>query len=992
MKNCKLVLFSVICTYKTEKKSSKTTVNYNGNTEESQNLYFLTYKFPSKNQCQFKSNLENIPIYIDADQSVNIYLGESIKLNKINNNDNYNYEISVDNLNSLEPGTHFIYLAEGQKVEKQKMSNMKIEIYDDYSVDEIDDSELNEGKISELTITFNNNLNSVPNNFLLIKNSNKEIYSNNCNLSNGKEVKCSFDLSSIIKGTYKLSYLNQCGKYTELPNDITIKENLSLNLIHPSYVYLEKVDYYTNFKFIFSRDFENDNKPKEIEFIKGDYKLLFNKFKIESNTIIVNFIPSKYTDLPLGEYKVNIKLTNGTILSNSNTIRILTLPSLIETSLTIVKTYDEIKKIPVIFEDSVEENPISRIVFEDKTNLEFKIHPSDDKIISINTTSITLTEGKHNFYIYTNANMMVYQINIIESSEIIPNHNVITHSKNGEAYLILSVPESISNIYYRSDIMKTEKELNPFWIGSNIYIYKTKELDESLEISYKNEDSDEIKKFENKFYVISDILNFVNLEVPSCIPSKCGYDYLLIENPSNKKYCFDDFEIPIKNYNEDLMESLDVILLSPNGEEIDLEYDDYYGGFYEIDVDEDEREKINGVGNLYIIRNDDDKILYSKEIIFTSFQLTSYSQYSGLVTENNLWFKFKSQCFPDIFKIYYEEDDDDEEEFYISFNCSLENENEYKCDLGNKKLKKVKFNLGYDGDVKDIYINFYTNIKEPYIDYYYKNNDFYKIVFYPNLLLNKGLSIKKIILKNKDDEIIEVNEYYTLENKNYMIVYKEENFIEYISINIFNEEIIKSYYISQLIFSDDTTKIYDAEELLIKNKDQLIIKFEDGSYRKNIFFKNSYNILSEKFIIIEEGESYENEYINFNSLRKYYYNDYYMEFTCNKEGENILNCNRRSYYSNTPNSLPFLSVYNQLSYNFIKVVILQNGFYSNEEGNLVLILYSEGNILNEEFVIKLINKDNLDIVQLIQGTSEKKGEYYTIEYSIPFNQITNEKI
>ena len=507
MKNCKLVLFSVICTYKTEKKSSKTTVNYNGNTEESQNLYFLTYKFPSKNQCQFKSNLENIPIYIDADQSVNIYLGESIKLNKINNNDNYNYEISVDNLNSLEPGTHFIYLAEGQKVEKQKMSNMKIEIYDDYSVDEIDDSELNEGKISELTITFNNNLNSVPNNFLLIKNSNKEIYSNNCNLSNGKEVKCSFDLSSIIKGTYKLSYLNQCGKYTELPNDITIKENLSLNLIHPSYVYLEKVDYYTNFKFIFSRDFENDNKPKEIEFIKGDYKLLFNKFKIESNTIIVNFIPSKYTDLPLGEYKVNIKLTNGTILSNSNTIRILTLPSLIETSLTIVKTYDEIKKIPVIFEDSVEENPISRIVFEDKTNLEFKIHPSDDKIISINTTSITLTEGKHNFYIYTNANMMVYQINIIESSEIIPNHNVITHSKNGEAYLILSVPESISNIYYRSDIMKTEKELNPFWIGSNIYIYKTKELDESLEISYKNEDSDEIKKFENKFYVISDILN-----------------------------------------------------------------------------------------------------------------------------------------------------------------------------------------------------------------------------------------------------------------------------------------------------------------------------------------------------------------------------------------------------------------------------------------------------------------------------------------------------
>ena len=29
--------------------------------------------------------------------------------------------------------------------------------------------------------------------------------------------------------------------------------------------------------------------------------------------------------------------------------------------------------------------------------------------------------------------------------------------------------------------MKIEKELNPFWIGSNINIYKTKEFDESLD-------------------------------------------------------------------------------------------------------------------------------------------------------------------------------------------------------------------------------------------------------------------------------------------------------------------------------------------------------------------------------------------------------------------------------------------------------------------------------------------------------------------------------
>ena len=121
------------------------------------------------------------------------------------------------------------------------------------------------------------------------------------------------------------------------------------------------------------------------------------------------------------------------------------------------------------------------------------------KILSIITKLITLTEGKHNFYIYTNVNMMVYQINIIESTEIIPNHLLITHNKDGEAYLILSVPDSISNIYYKNDIMNKEKELNPFWIGSNIYIYKTKELDESLEILYKKSNSDEIKKYELNF-------------------------------------------------------------------------------------------------------------------------------------------------------------------------------------------------------------------------------------------------------------------------------------------------------------------------------------------------------------------------------------------------------------------------------------------------------------------------------------------------------------
>ena len=98
--------------------------------------------------------------------------------------------------------------------------------------------------------------------------------------------------------------------------------------------------------------------------------------------------------------------------------------------------------------------------------------------------------------------MIVYQINIIESTEIIPNHLIITHNKDGKTYLILSVPDSISNIYYKNDIMNKEKKLNPFWIGSNIYIYKTKELDELFEILYKKINSDEINKYNYIFYII----------------------------------------------------------------------------------------------------------------------------------------------------------------------------------------------------------------------------------------------------------------------------------------------------------------------------------------------------------------------------------------------------------------------------------------------------------------------------------------------------------
>ena len=446
--------------------------------------------------------------------------------------------------------------------------------------------------------------------------------------------------------------------------------------------------------------------------------------------------PEKYSDKPLGEYKINVILKNGTILSNNNNIKILVFPSLIESNLTIVKTSKRINKIPIIFEYSVIENPISRILFQDKTNLEFKTHPSDPKIISIKTTSINLSEGEYQFYVYSNLNVMVYQINIIDSEEIIPNHNFITHNKYGEAYLILSIPESISNVYYKNNIMKTEKELNPFWIGSNIYIYKTKELDETVEILYKNTDSEEIKKYEYKFYIISDILQLLNLEIPSCIPSYCGNDFILTGNPSNKKYCFDQYPILIRNYDDDILESLLTIeILSPSGGEIYYNYDDEYH-LLVLDIDEEEEEEINGIGKVIIKRKDDNKIVYSQEIHFTSFEYINYSQYTGPKIDKNLWFKFKSQCFPDKMRIY--ERDASKYGILVPFNCILENENEneYKCELRVKEYEDIE--IIFNSYETDYYLNidFNKQINQPYIsdlDYEQKEKMFFSYFgFIPN--------------------------------------------------------------------------------------------------------------------------------------------------------------------------------------------------------------------------------------------------------------------
>ena len=55
-----------------------------------------------------------------------------------------------------------------------------------------------------------------------------------------------------------------------------------------------------------------------------------------------------------------------------------------------------------------------------------------------------------------------------------------------------------------------------------------------------------LKKINIKLKDLMIIVKFLNAEIPSCIPSKCGHNFILTENPSNKKYCFDDFQIPFQ--------------------------------------------------------------------------------------------------------------------------------------------------------------------------------------------------------------------------------------------------------------------------------------------------------------------------------------------------------------------------------------------------------------------------------------------------------------
>ena len=71
MKDCKMnILGLIVCKYKTEKKKNTYSVNYNGNNGKSQEIYVLTYKFISKNQCQFNTNKQNIQMLIEVNDKV----------------------------------------------------------------------------------------------------------------------------------------------------------------------------------------------------------------------------------------------------------------------------------------------------------------------------------------------------------------------------------------------------------------------------------------------------------------------------------------------------------------------------------------------------------------------------------------------------------------------------------------------------------------------------------------------------------------------------------------------------------------------------------------------------------------------------------------------------------------------------------------------------------------------------------------------------------
>ena len=88
----------------------------------------------------------------------------------------------------------------------------------------------------------------------------------------------------------------------------------------------------------------------------------------------------------------------------------------------------------------------------------------------------------------------------------------------------------------------------------------------------------------------------------------------------------------------------------------------------------------------------------------------------------------------------------------------------------------------------------------------------------------------------------------------YMKVTIIDNFIEDITIYINYQDFIKDLYISQLDLSDNTSIIYEDNKLKLINRDNTIIKYDDGTYNKNVFFTDKVILNNEKFLIEEEVE------------------------------------------------------------------------------------------------------------------------------------------
>ena len=326
-----------------------------------------------------------------------------------------------------------------------------------------------------------------------------------------------------------------------------------------------------------------------------------------------------------------------------------------------------------------------------------------------------------------------------------------------------------------------------------------------------------------------------------------------------------------------------------------------------------------------------------------------------------------------------------------------ENEKEYKCELGNHAISKIEVNLNYDDydDYDSLKINFYNENLKSYVDYFYYNyyynyNEYLNVEFHPNIVIDQGLNIKTILLKNDFNEQIEINDIICDKHKSFFkINEKQDNFIQTIDLYIYSFELIKNAYISQIIFSDNSSKNYNNNEIFLKrDNDYPLIEFYDNNSNiKKLFFAESININQEKFRIIQDTSKTINYYLNF--IPKSNHMNIY--FNCQKEND-ILNCENNMYYSNE-NIIysPYTFFYNQLSYQLIKVEVPQKIFYLNEHQNknLTLYLVSDDNIFNYNEDVKLIDGNNNEIT-FTKGRNEKNGFLYKVEYSLSLNGISTE--